>query len=201
MNAGTANDHLVIGIAHLKRAASLAVFGPGARPASGADVSVAPAAAAPEEEQKDANGAIKRPWGIILPTDSWKETWDVVVLQFILYSAVMVPYRICFDASASGYMFIFEQVVTLSFMADVYMNFNQAYMDDEKWIMDRGKIAYRYFQGWFWIDAPSSVPVELIDMFIAGDSSQLGMLRFLRLFRLLRLLRLLKVRCCALMRP
>ena len=133
--------------------------------------------------------------GVFLPTHAWKEYWDVIVLQFILYSAVMVPYRICFDASAVGGMFIFEQIVTLSFLTDVCFNFNTAYMDDEEqWVLDRGKIAAKYMSGWFWIDAPSSVPVELIDMFMEGDSSQLGMLRFLRLFRLLRLLRLLKVR-------
>ena len=49
------------------------------------------------------------------------------------------------------------------------------------------------FQGWIWIDVPSSLPIELIDSMLEGDSKALGYLRFLRLFRLLRLLRLLKV--------
>ena len=40
---------------------------------------------------------------------------------------------------------------------------------------------------------PSSLPIELIDSMLEGDSKALGYLRFLRLFRLLRLLRLLKV--------
>ena len=40
----------------------------------------------------------------------------------------------------------------------------------------------------FWVDAPSSVPVELISLFI-GDTGSLGLLRFLRMFRLLRLLK------------
>ena len=48
--------------------------------------------------------------------------------------------------------------------------------------------------GWFWIDAPSSLPVELLTLMMDGTSSQLSLLRFLRMFRLLRLLRLLKVR-------
>ena len=50
--------------------------------------------------------------------------------------------------------------------------------------------------GWFWIDAPSSLPVELITIFAppgAEENKELSFLRFLRMFRLLRLLRLLKV--------
>jgi hypothetical protein len=49
--------------------------------------------------------------------------------------------------------------------------------------------------GWFWIDAPSSLPVELLTAIMneGSGSSHLSLLRFLRLFRLLRLLRLLKV--------
>ena len=34
---------------------------------------------------------------VIFPTDNWKETWDLWVLVLILYSAVMVPSRICFN--------------------------------------------------------------------------------------------------------
>ena len=123
----------------------------------------------------------------------------MVVLLFILYSAVMVPYRICFDANAEGGMFIFEQIVTFSFLTDVCFNFNTAFLEDERWIIDRGKIAQNYLKGWFWIDAPSSVPVELIDVLLEGDNGNLGMLRFLRLFRLLRLLKLLKVRAGSMM--
>ncbi len=131
--------------------------------------------------------------GVILPTDPWKETWDMYVMMLIVYSAVMVPYRICFSADAEGAMFIFEQILTFSFITDVCFSFNTAFLHEEKWICDRGQIANRYLSGWFWIDMPSSIPVELIDLMMSGDSSMLGLLKFLRLFRLLRLLRLLKM--------
>jgi len=197
LNAGTASDHFSMGVAHLRRSIQLAICGPGNYPASGADVSqqvVVPAeSAASAGGDEDDSSSKAKASGVIIPTQQWKEIWDLVVLMFILYSAVMVPFRICFDASAVGSMFIFEQVVTISFLIDVCFNFNTAYLQDERWVTDRRLIAVRYFQGWFWIDAPSSVPVELIDAFLEGDSSSLGMLRFLRLFRLLRLLRLLKL--------
>jgi len=200
MHAGTAADHYSLGLSHIKHAMKLTIFGSsagGARPHTGANVEHTGGA----EPETDAD-AIKKHQdavkggtnGVFLPVHAWKEIWDLWVLMLILYSAVMVPYRICFSATAVGFMFIFEQTITASFITDVCFNFNTAYFDNEKWVTDRGKISARYLTGWFWIDAPSSFPVELVDYFMEGDSSTLGMLKFLRLFRLLRLLRLLKVR-------
>lgn len=195
MHAGTAADHYMLGMSHIKHAIKLTIFGSsagGSRPHTGADVQDRGANddVLGEPEVKATKSVTN---GVFLPIHAWKELWDLWVLMLILYSAVMVPYRICFSATAIGFMFIFEQAITVSFITDVCFNFNTAYFDNEKWVTDRGKISARYLSGWFWIDAPSSFPVELVDMLMEGDSSTLGMLKFLRLFRLLRLLRLLKV--------
>ena len=132
---------------------------------------------------------------VICPKSKWKESWDIGVLMFILYSAVVVPFRICFSAEAEGNMWTLEVGISLFFIADVIMNFNTAYAVDDKWVISRPRIIGRYLAGWFWIDAPSSLPVELITavMLDRRGGSHLSLLRFLRLFRLLRLLRLLKV--------
>lgn len=63
--------------------------------------------------------------------------------------------------------------------------------------------SHRCIKGWFWIDAPSSVPLELLDVIPEGlldamfghhvDPADFGFLRLLRMFRLLRLLKLLKL--------
>jgi len=75
----------------------------------------------------------------------------------------------------------------------MYFTFNTVFFDNAtgQWITSRGQIALNYLRSWFWVDAPSSVPVELVDIFVQNNS--LGLLRFLRMFRLLRLLRLLKI--------
>ena len=131
---------------------------------------------------------------LINPKSSWKETWDIGVLVFILYSAIVVPIRICFSAEAEGYMWDFEVAISLFFITDCIFNFNTAYHIEDKWVISRKRIAMNYLAGWFWIDAPSSLPVEIITalMHNAGGNG-LSLLRFLRMFRLLRLLKLLKV--------
>ena len=132
---------------------------------------------------------------VIYPKSRWMETWDPFILSFILYSAVVVPFRICFDAEAVGFMWDLEVFISLFFTMDVCFNFNTAYPLDDKWVISRRRIVTKYLSGWFWIDMPSSLPVEVMTAFApeGSDNSHLSLLRFLRLFRLLRLLRLLKV--------
>jgi hypothetical protein len=45
---------------------------------------------------------------VINPKERWKENWDMSILFFILYSAIVVPFRICFSAEADGQMWNFE---------------------------------------------------------------------------------------------
>lgn len=89
-------------------------------------------------------------------------------------------------------MWIFEVSVTIVFMTDLVLNFNTAFLADNYWVVSRQRIAANYLRGWFWIDMPSSIPVELIGL-VLEDTGNLTMLRFLRMFRLLRMLRMLKV--------
>ena len=130
---------------------------------------------------------------VFFPVHPLKERWDALVMVLILYSAVIVPFRVCFGSEAHGVMWSFEVGLTLVFMVDVLFNFNTAYLEDSMWVIDRRLIAKNYLRGWFWIDAPSSTPVELLDLVVSGESGSLEVLRFLRMFRLLRMLRMLKV--------
>ena len=72
--------------------------------------------------------------GVINPKSRWKETWDLGVLAFILYSSVVVPFRICFSAEAEGNMWLFEVGISFFFIIDVTFNFNPAYSVDDKWV-------------------------------------------------------------------
>ena len=175
-------EHFSLSLQHLCHAVKTAVCGP-----------ASPKDAMEEEDDEDEEALNARAAGVFLPTDKWKETWDLLVLNMIIYSAISVPYRICFDAPATGMFGSLEQAVSFLFLVDVIFNFNTAYVEGEKWVIDRPAIAVRYLQGWFWIDFPSCIPVGLLDALMSGDQGNFGMLRFLRLFRLLRLLKLLRL--------
>ena len=133
--------------------------------------------------------------GLIMPVGTWKEKWDLLVLLLIVYSAVVAPVRVCFGSEASGLFWWMELGMTLCFLLDMAFSFNTIYFESAggRWVISRVEIAQTYLRGWFWIDAPGSVPVELIDLAFDGSQEELSLLRFLRMFRLLRLLRLLKI--------
>ena len=201
VEVGTPRDHFSLAWEHMKEGFSLlfksmlpAATGPPSphRPRSPEKDGVGND---DDEDEEETMKRMVREAGVILPTDPWKEMWDVFILVLIIYSAIAVPYRICFESPAVGMVWIFEQLLTAAFMVDVGFNFNTAHSDNaDSWVTDRREIAVRYLSGWFWIDAPACVPVELLDAVLAGEQKQMGLLRFLRLFRLIRLLRLLKVR-------
>lgn len=133
---------------------------------------------------------------VVLPISAAKENWDLGIMLLILYCGISVPVRVCFAAEAEGALFVFEAGMSLFFLADLGLTFNTAYYEDGLWVTDRLLIARRYLTGWFWIDGPSSIPVELIELSLEmgpEDAAHLRVLRVLRLFRLIRLLRLLKV--------
>ena len=162
-----------------------ALLAPSEPKSSAAD---APSAAAP--------GLCDPCFPIVYPHEVWKERWDLVIMVLIMYSAVTVPLRVCFSADAQGQVWAFEVAMSFCFLFDLSVTFRLAYQDVQgAWVTDRGAIASNYFQGWFWIDAPSSLPVEVIELLLphGADTSNLAFLRALRVFRLIRLLRLLKL--------
>ena len=130
---------------------------------------------------------------IIMPEGGWKEKWDMTMLVLILYSAATVPFRVCFDADAKGLLWLFEVTMSFCFLVDCAFSFRTAFFADGDWVTSPMAIAGRYLRGWFWIDAPSSLPLELLDLLSGGSAGGLALLRFLRMLRLLRLLRLLRI--------
>ena len=102
---------------------------------------------------------------------------------------------------AHGLVLVFEAVISLIFFLDLFACFNTAYLEHERWVVSRSRIAGRYLRTWFWIDAPGSiVPLELIEvltLLLSGSEQSSGirieLLRIMRLVRLVRLLRLAKM--------
>jgi len=141
---------------------------------------------------------VDRVEGVWFPRQPGKITWDLVLMQGILYTCVVVPFRMGMDVPAEGGWLSFEAAVTLFFLADVVANFNTASSPDSiHYVVYRPEIAKLYLKGWFLVDFASSLPVELLQMALRdstfGDLSSIKMLRALRLLRLLRMLKVLRM--------
>ena len=71
------------------------------------------------------------PTCIIVPEEgTWKTKWDLLMLFLILYSTMVVPFRVCFpNADAQGFLYVFETFMSFCFLADVLFSFRLAYME------------------------------------------------------------------------
>jgi len=140
---------------------------------------------------------------VFIPVGPIKMVFDLIVMLCVIYSCAVVPYRVAFDDAPTGDIELgFELGVQTIFILDVVLNFNTAFLNSERWIIHRPSIARNYLRGWFWIDAPASLPLlEIYSMVISRveltqddrpTREQMMLLRAFRLFRLLRLLKMLK---------
>lgn len=138
---------------------------------------------------------------VIHPKSKFKSGWDLLMFSLIMYVVMVVPFRMSFDAPATGSLKYFEMFMDFFFISDCIINFNCAVFDrDENLHTSRTYIRQKYLGGWFWIDAPASVPVDFIAEYILiadpetkdPSGSAVKMLRFLRLFRLFRVVKLIK---------
>jgi len=143
-----------------------------------------------------------------VPDDKWEEAtttvwfpvaprkrmWDNWMLVVLVYSIIVEPYRIAFNAPASGNAFVVESFFSIVFMFDIVFTFNTAYIDvHENWVIDRRMITMHYVQGRFPFDVLGSYPAELIEVVAVRFGVVLNSSPLLRASRLLRLLRVLRV--------
>jgi len=129
------------------------------------------------------------------PEGVFKMLWDCFVGLLILYSIIIIPFRIGFQVSPSRGESMFDLIVDSLFGLDIIFNFNTSYVDPttELVVTSRRKIAANYLKAWFWIDLFSTVPFDSIVHKYTGGGSQLESLRLIKILRLTRMLKLLRV--------
>ena len=69
---------------------------------------------------------------------------------------------------SNDFLFYMEFIIDLTFIIDVFLNFNTGLYDKNKLIMNRLAIAKDYIKIWFWIDLVSSIPYTWIMAYTMG---------------------------------
>lgn len=105
-----------------------------------------------------AHSEINKAWGVIYPDSSFKGIWDLLCLLFIIYQAIMIPFRLCFDVDASGGLLILENIMDASFMLDIVITFNTGFYKKGYLVMKRKDIILNYLKTWFILDLLASFP-------------------------------------------
>ena len=133
---------------------------------------------------------------LIDPNNPWKMRFDIYILFIMLFTAIVVPWRLAFHSEDSIPWIIINAIIDLSFLIDIVLTFFTAYFDEKqlKMITNRGDIAKTYLCSWFIVDIISIFPFEVI---FSKGSSNVGNLakvsRIGKLYKLIRILRMIKM--------
>ena len=156
-------------------------------------------------------GKSQNKW-IVLPDSRFRRIWDFFQVIFLLYVAIMTPYRIGFNievegpgpnSSVSG-MWCFELVVDIYFITDIFINFRTAYEAKDRFIeRDVDRIKWHYIKSWFFIDVVACLPINYVFLVVkasqgkdegANGKANLKVIKVIRLLRLAKLLRLARLK-------
>ena len=80
--------------------------------------------------------------------------WEGLVMCLVLWVTLYVPFLLAFDppyANSAGFLAL-SMVIDVLFAIDILMRFNIAFMVDDRMVLDRRAIAYKYLTGWFCLD-------------------------------------------------
>eukprot|EP00935_MAST-01C_sp_MAST-1C-sp1_P000912 g912.t1 len=177
----------------------------------------------PFDPRADAERSMQEPFDadclIFHPHAPWRTQWDLGVGALILYSVLIIPFRIGFGVDCTHIVaFVFDCLVDIMFFLDIILNFRTAYFDRER-VSGRDremtaqrhrdvagivtkplKIAKRYLRGWFWIDIVSTVPIDMIVQASltgtvggCGGQSEVRSIKLVRVLRLVRLVKMVRV--------
>ena len=143
---------------------------------------------------------------MINPRNPFRMTWDLaVLLPFLLYLTIVMPFRLCFANEPILFtpIYWFEFLIDMVFIVDICFNFFTGYiietdhhMDEVMVEYDRMRVAKNYATSWFVLDVVSGVPFALLDLIMNSGTDNTGSLKSaktLKLLRFLKLGRLLKI--------
>ena len=163
-----------------------------------------------ETHGRGARGKTDNKW-IVLPDSRFRKIWDAFQVMFLFYVAILTPLRIGFNIEVEGpgrgspvsATWVFELVVDVYFIADIFINFRTAFESSDRFIERRVEvIKWHYIKTWFFIDLIACLPINYVWLIItaaqgesgADSKANLKVIKVIRLLRLAKLLRLARLK-------
>jgi len=112
------------------------------------------------EEAEETTADLLKRW-IINPKHGKKVAWDLYIGVLIIWSVIVVPYRLGFNQEPEGAMNTIDILQDIMFGVDILLCFRVAFLDDHLvYVTEPKMIAKNYLTGWFLIDFLSTFPTD-----------------------------------------
>lgn len=149
------------------------------------------------EENEESEDALLKRW-IIFENHPYKIVWDIVIASMILWSCIVIPFRIGFSVEATGIFFVLDIFVDFCFAIDMLLSFRTTFylVKHKCHVAVPDLIAKHYLRTWFVVDFLATFPLDKILLTLAFDSNNSASstsARTLKLVRTVRLVRLAKI--------
>jgi len=129
------------------------------------------------------------------PESTWKQSWDALIMLFLLYTTFSVPYMLAIvsDSESSGPLTPFEIneiILDTPFGLDILLSWVTAYSRHGMYEKRMGQIAMQYVTTWFFLDFFGSVPFDKIATAVLDGGDQFGpTLKIMKIARILKMIR------------
>jgi len=147
---------------------------------------------------------------IIHPYSNLRLVWDIVMILLLLLQMIMVPTNLAFSGKifhSRFWVYILNYLTDVIFLIDIYLSFKTGYLIDKtEVVLDPDEIKSNYVRGWFMIDLPSTVPVDVILAILFKVLGQLDptnrydytiknnqVLRIVKLGKIMKVLKILRI--------
>jgi hypothetical protein len=141
------------------------------------------------DAQIDSDQLDNIPKYIFYPYSSWRSSWDIVMILFVIYNVVTLPIELGIGIQHGTFQTGLESFIDIFFFCDIILNFFTGYIDENnKLIMNQKQIIKHYLSLWFWVDLLATLPFETILTLSGKDAGE-----HIKLFALLKTPRLLRI--------
>ncbi|QEN09256.1 cyclic nucleotide-binding domain-containing protein [Oceanispirochaeta crateris] len=127
---------------------------------------------------------------ILNPDSHSKIGWDILILILTIAITIIIPLIMVYHLPLSGFLLVFDILISLIFIADILIESHTAYSDQRELIRDKEKIMNRYMGMAFVTDLLAAFPFFMILSFFQNPL----LLRIALLSNILRLLKLFRVK-------
>jgi hypothetical protein len=83
--------------------------------------------------------ARKYSYFVILPDDTFRQWWDLIITLVLLVTFALTPYKVAFIDKDDTTWIIIESVIDFIFLIDIILNFFMAYYDIDYILVDKRK--------------------------------------------------------------
>ena len=97
----------------------------------------------------------------------FKKFWTIILIFLLLYTAIIMPYKIALIDDDNETILIVDTVVDFLFMIDIFINLNSPIEEGTgNFNYHRKTVFINYCKSWFFIDLIACLPMNLISKYL-----------------------------------